>query len=338
MTIDELEIESQVATLSTFAARAGRRYVESDLYARARAAGAGRAPHILAGERIEVLDGPELRQTLGLPSFDIEGVPFTADLPSAALLPGAVEMIELEKLQAELAPELSENVLATAVPAGTPLPEGAYNAGATPTLELLQRFGVAVPVTLGELDEPGQVQSIIERRMKAGIGLGLENDLLNGNNFWTGMIAAAESVPSTIAKSGGQYRVDALAQACGTVWDLGWYQSPLCIVAYPTTIANIVTERDGNTRPLPVHEMLRHFVGPKPAPIFVPSRFIPAGTALVGDAYSSTAVFTHGGLEIGLSPNYLDFLARGMVMLALEFRAWAWVRQPAALCAVTGVQ
>jgi hypothetical protein len=33
----------------------------------------------------------------------------------------------------------------------------------------------------------------------------------------------------------------------------------------------------------------------------------------------------------------MDFLKRSMVMMTIGFRSFAWVRQPSALCLVTGI-
>jgi hypothetical protein len=329
----DVEIPGELLTLSTLRARAGRRFIESETYLKARASGREAMAHeLVAAGPVPVLDQPELRAALGLVSFDIEGIPVTADLPSAALLPGMVETIPFEKLQAELAPELSETVLATAVPVGTSLPEGQVNYGLTPTLQLLPRFGVAFPVTVGQLDEPGYVESIINRRMEAGVGLGLENDLINGNDSWTGILALLAAGGETVAKTGGQYRVDAIVQAAGVVHNAGWYQRPLAVVCNPITRTAVLTERDGNTQPLPVIHMLRGLVD-----TWIPSRWMPPGTAVVGDFFSAVALLVHGGLEIGVSPNYLDFLSRGMVEMALEFRCFGWVRELGPMCSVTGI-
>ena len=315
---------------------AGQRLIESEEYVRARAAGAFRS-NLAARDRlksIEVLSNRELldmlraRQSTGLLNFDIEGVPFVGELPAAANLPATVEMIPVENLQVELNSEQSENALATAVPYGTPLPEAALNFGATPTLQKLYRFGVGEPVTLGVLDEPGAVASLLNRRLRGGVNLGLENDLLNGNAYWTGMLAGATEGTA----KGATYRADALCASIAAVQAQGWYIRPLQIAIHPTTRAAVFTERDADGQPVFVREMLRD-----ENVDWIVSKFMPVDQALVGDFFEAVGLFVHGGLEVDLSRNHSDFLTRSMVEMVLEFRTFAWVRNPTALDLVTGI-
>jgi hypothetical protein len=57
----------------------------------------------------------------------------------------------------------------------------------------------------------------------------------------------------------------------------------------------------------------------------------------VGDFFNAVALFVKGPLTVGFSRNHQDLLKRSMVMMTLGFRAFAWARQPSALCLVTGI-
>ena len=311
----------------------GRRFVESEQYLKARAAG-----HLASGEFdldwVPVASAAETRSALRLRTysdlspFDIEGTPAVGELPAAAHLPSAVETIPTDHIQVELATETSENALGTAVNDGTAYSEVAVNFGSTPTLTKLPRFGTRVPITLGQLDEPGIVSSIIDRRITLGVGLGLENEIINGNAFWSGAVASAGE---TVAKA-STYRADAVCNGIAAVQGAGWYVNPLQVVVHPTTRANIYTERDTAGRPLGVSDMLDDQVDN-----WIISKEIPVGEALVGDFFEGIGLFTHGELEIAVSKNHADFFARGMVALTIGFRCYSWVRQPTALCLVTGL-
>jgi hypothetical protein len=313
----------------------GRRFIESEPYRRAHEDGhfrSGRLPDELSG--IPVSDNAELRSALQLRTysdltmFEIEGTPFVGELAAFSRLPSFVETIPTEKVFVELSTELSENELATAVNDGQPYPEGQLNFGGSPTLTKIPRFGVGQPVSLGILDEPGQVSSVIDRRMQFGVGLGLENDILNGNGFWTGAIAGAGN---TLAKGAG-YRAFAIRGAVAMVQDNGWYARPLQVVINPLTAATLFEEEDGSGRPLAILDMFDDNVD-----TWIVSKEMPAGQALVGDFFSAIALFVKGGLEIATSRNHQDFLTRSMVELTLGFRCYSWLRQPTALCAVTGI-
>jgi hypothetical protein len=316
---------------------AGRRLIESPQYRQARESGAFKSRHPGARDGvkgIEVLSNAELvdmlraRQAVGLLGFDIEGVPFPSELPVATNLPAVVETIPTEHLQVELAPELSEDMLATAVPYGTPLREGSATWGPTPALQPLYRFGNAQPVSLGVLDDPGAVASLLNRRLRGGVNLGLENDLINGNGYWPGMLANAGD---TNAK-GVSYRAFAIRQGIANVQSLGWYVRPLQVMLHPTTACALFEEEDGSQRPLNILEMFKLTVD-----TWITSKFMPVGQALVGDFFEAVGLFVHGGLEVDLSRNHMDFLSRGLVEMKIEFRTYAWVRNTSALDLVTGL-
>jgi len=318
----------------------GRRFIESEAYQRALDGGYFRSGHPLPESApIELLDGPELRGTMrlrtytDLTDFDIEGVPFVGELPGVAHLPQVVETIPVENVMVELASETSESLLAQARDDGEPLPEGQLStSAATPTLQKLPRVGMAQPVTLDVLDEPGRVESFINRRMSLGINLGLENDMLNGNAWWNSFPSQASLTP--IVRSGGVYRANTLARAVGAVQTAGWYERPLQIVIHPTTYALMFEEEDGSQRPLgtDVQGMFKDTVD-----TWVITNKIPVDEALVGDFFNGIALFTKGPLTAEMSRQHKDLLTRSMVLLKFEFRAFAWVREPNALVQVTGL-
>ena len=326
---------------------AGQRFIESAQYRSARESGSfrdGNRPFTAEIHGVEVLDTHEiiralrLRTYADLSSFEIDGVPYVGEAPNAAHVPNAVETIPTEGLQVELATESAESAFATAVNDGTPYPEvalafaGSAGGSATaPTLQKLPRVGLSAPVTLGQLDEPGMVSSLINRRLNAGIGLGLENDMLNGNGFWTSFIAQAAAAGSPVAK-GSSYRAFAIRNAVADVQAEGWYERQLQVVLHPTTAAALFEEEDGSQRPLAILDMFDASVD-----AWIVSKAMPVGEALVGDLFNASALFVKGPLTVGISRDHEDFRVRSMVMMTLGFRAFAWVRQPTALCVVTGL-
>ena len=226
-----------------------------------------------------------LRISSGLSNLDIEGEPFVGELPAVSRVPSVVETIPVEKEQVELANETTESNMATAVGEGTAYPEASMNFGATPTLQRLPRFGTSVPATLGILDEPGQIASLLDRRLSLGLALGLENDILNGNGFWTGAIAGANAGP--VAKSG--YRAFAIRQGVAKVQGAGWYVRPLQVVIHPDTAAALFEEEDGSQRPLAILDMFDDQVD-----TWITTTEMPAGQALVGDFFEAVGPLRQG--------------------------------------------
>ena len=314
----------------------GQRFVESEAYQRAREVfRAGQIPADMPA--VQVLDDVELRSALrlrtfsDLTAFSIDGVPYVGEQPAVARVPSKVETIPVTKDQVELASEASETTLAAAVPSGAPLPEAAMNFGATaPSQQLLPRVGTSVPVTMGMLDEPGVVASLLDRRLTLGVGLGLENEMLNGNFAWTGMLAAAGATP--VVRTGGTYRSFAIRNGVSEVQANGWYVRPLQVVLHPTTYGAMFEEEDGSQRPLAILDMFDSTID-----AFIVSTQIAVGSALVGDLFEAVGLFMKGGLEVAVARNHQDQFTRSMAELALEFRAFSWVRQAGALCEVTGL-
>jgi hypothetical protein len=183
----------------------------------------------------------------------------------------------------------------------------------------LPRFGVSQPITLNVLDEPGVVAAILDRRIHFGIGLGLESDVLGGNNFWPGLLNVAGTIPIT---KGAGWRVTALVNAVAAVQANGFY-GPLQVVVHPTTRAAIFNETDTAGRPLPIDAMLADQVDQ-----WIKSKFVPVGTALVLDCFNAVALLTYGPLVLAASREHADFLVRAMVEWTMSFRCFAWVRNP----------
>lgn len=90
-------------------------------------------------------------------------------------------------------------------------------------------------------------------------------------------------------------------------------------------------EEDGSQRPLDidVQGMFKDTVD-----TWILSNKIGVDTALVGAFFNGVALFTKGPVTVALSRNHQDFSARDLVMLAIEFRCFAWVREPTALVQV----
>lgn len=314
----------------------GQRFIESEQYKRFLARGVkGQIPEDFGA--VEVMSPAELRSELhlrtysDLSSFSIDGVPEVGELPAVARVPSIVEAIPMEKVQAELASESSEVTLGSSVPDGTPFLEAGLNFGTTPALQRLPRFGSAIPVTLNLLDEPGQVASLLNRRLSMGIDLGLENEMLLGNFAQTGLIAGITAAGNVIAK-GATYRADAICNAVAAVQTLGWYVHPCQVVVHPTTRAAIYTERDTAARPIGVSEMLDDQIDQ-----WVISNKMPIGSALVGDFFEAVGLFINGGLTVEVSRNHQDLLTRSEAELVIGFRTFPWLRQTGALTLVTGL-
>lgn len=312
----------------------GRRFIESEAYRRARPhLRDGHVPDDLAG--IAVMSSAEMRAELHLRTyadltmFDIDGTPHVSELPAVSTVPSLVETIPTDFLQVDLAAESTEVAKATAVDEGTAFVEAEFDFGAQSDFHKLPRVGVATPVTLDLLDDPGRVASLLDRRMTLGVGVGLEDEMLNGNDFWDGALGLAAS---TEAK-GAEYRALTIRNGVAKVQALGWHVRPLQVVIGPLTMAAMFEEEDDSHRPLPVMEVFSTVVD-----TWVVSTAIPEGQALVGDYLEAIALFAHGGLEAGAALNHSDFFTRSMAELTVGGHFYSWVRNPTALCLVTGIE
>ena len=329
----------------------GSRFVASEAYRAAHASGAfadGRLPDEVRS--VEVLGEAELRSALrlrtfaNLAPFDIEGVPHPGVLAVFAPLVSLVETIPVSRIQVLLAQESAEVALAGSADDGQPLPETTITFGPGPgPATKVPRFGSATPVSLATLDEPGLVASLLNRRFEMGFALGVENELLNGTGgFWTGLL----NMPTTAtgdathvigyARTGGQYRLEAIVTAAALVQANGWYTRPLQVLSHPTTKAAAKTER-ATTSGDPVS--LPSMIGDGDVDIdhWAVSKQMPVGVAVVSDFFGAVALLQKGGLTVEMAPHHRDFLTRGLVEMKLESRLYAWLRQPPAVCVVTGL-
>lgn len=297
---------------------------------------------------VPLLDEAELRSALrlrtysDLSGFDIAGSPVVANLPTTAVLPSLAETIPTTKLQVLLAAEGSEQAYAGSANDGQPLPEANLNYGAGATLTKLPRFGSATPVTLGVLDEPGMVASLLQSRFELGYLLGLENEMLNDSaaGFWTGILnlatnATGDATHAIAYARSGQYRLEAIVSAAALVQANGWYTRPLQVLSHPSTKAAAKTERATTSGdPVSLPSMIAD--GDIDIDHWLVTKFMAPGLVVVGDFFGALAIIQRGGLSMELAPNHRDFLARGMVDMKLETRLLVWPREPSALCIATG--
>ena len=64
---------------------------------------------------------------------------------------------------------------------------------------------------------------------------------------------------------------------------------------------------------------------------------VPQGTAVVADFRNKTKLVYRAGIEIEVSNSHADFFTQGILAVRAQFRATFVVKQPKAVCTVTGL-
>ncbi len=286
----------------------------------------------------ELISALRLRSFADLNPFSIDPKTGVSALAQPSLLPGLVETIPTTRNQVELASELTESPVASSVDDGTALPEPALAFNPTPNLAQLKRFGAAWPVTKALLDSAGEVEAFLDERLLLSVGVGLEAGILSGNtSAMTGILntPGVGVITKGDAAHATEYDLDAILRAVAAVHDQGWYTNPngLAAIIHPDTLRLVREQRNSAGAYLWNAENLAS-VGS-----WSPSRFMPAGQALVGDPFAGVALYLKqpDGLSVEMSASHQDFLTRDEVMMATYMRCYCWVRRPDAFALVSGL-
>jgi HK97 family phage major capsid protein len=199
---------------------------------------------------------------------------------------------------------------------------------------LLRPFPFAASASRGNMNDAGYFADVVDKVFRTELPKSLERDLLTGD----GTSDVVHATPlgfthlglPTLAYTAGA-RADTIAQAVETVQDADFYAEPLAVVASPSTLRKIRTDKASTGG-----SYLRLADAVPDVTAWVPSTAMPAGTAIVG-AFGTAVLFIHGDLVLEATGSHSDYFARGLVALKVEpviaFRA----PQTAAFVEVTGL-
>jgi len=229
----------------------------------------------------------------------------------------------------------AETAEATIVTDGA-LPESA--ATFTRVQDPVELVGHFIPVTTRGLEDYGQLESLLERRLIGGVLNRIENQVYDGNGTAPNLSGITDRAGILSQALGADSRSDAILKAMtgirigATVNDT---MGMLTVAVHPSDWQDIRLEKDANGN---------YIYGPPTGPVgfsmwgypVVQAISMTAGTGLVG-AFDECELFVRRGLSVESSNTHSDWFIREIVALKATTRLTFVVYKPAAFSNVTGI-
>ncbi len=208
--------------------------------------------------------------------------------------------------------------------------------------DLVSKIAHWLPVTEELLEDVAAIASYIDARLRLGVQLAEEDQLLNGNGTPPNLLGILNrpGLATAVARNAGatppETNADAILRQISAIATTS-YVYPDGIVMNPANLFTILTSKDssgayyggGPFSVLPTATIWGTPVAPTPS--------IVAGTALVGAFSTQAQVFRKGGIRVEASNSHQDFFIKNLVAIRAEERLALAVYRPGAFGKVTGL-
>jgi HK97 family phage major capsid protein len=225
--------------------------------------------------------------------------------------------------------------------AAAPVTEGAAKPESTLVFaqvnDLVQKIAHWLPVTEEMLEDVSQIRSYIDGRLRFGVALTEEDQLLNGSGTPPAIRGILNRTGLTAAQARGtDTNADAIFKQITTIATTV-FVDPDGVVMNPANWQTIQLAKDANGQ--------YYGSGPFAAaqaqtlwglPV-VRTPTIVANTALVGAFQSASQIFRKGGLRVEASNSHNDYFIKNLVAIRAEERLALAVYRPSAFGTVTGL-
>lgn len=225
--------------------------------------------------------------------------------------------------------------------AAAPVVEGAAKPESTlvftQATDPVQKIAHFIPITEEMLEDYSQTRSYVDSRLRLGVQLTEEDQLLNGSGTPPAIRGILNRAGLAAAQArGADTNPDAIFKQI-TAISVSSFVTPDGIVINPTNWQTIVLSKDANGQ---------YYAGGPFAPMVPPRLWgvpvvatptIAAGTALVGAFAEAAQIFRKGGLRVEASNSHQDFFVKNLVALRAEERLALAVYRPGAFGTVTGL-
>lgn len=199
-----------------------------------------------------------------------------------------------------------------------------------------------LPVTEELLEDVAAIASYIDARLRMGVQLAEEDQLLNGNGTAPNLLGIlnrpglATAVARNVGATPPETNADAILRQISAIATTAFVY-PDGIVMNPANLFTILTSKDssgayyggGPFSVLPTATIWGTPVAPTPS--------IVAGTALVGAFSTQSQVFRKGGMRVEASNSHQDFFIKNLVAIRAEERLALAVYRPGSFGKVTGL-
>jgi HK97 family phage major capsid protein len=204
--------------------------------------------------------------------------------------------------------------------------------------DLVQVIAHWLPVTEQMLEDVSAIRSYIDARLRLGVQLAEEDQLLNGDGTPPNISGILDrSGLATAVARGSDTNADAIFKQRTAIATTA-FVDPTGVVINPTNWQTTVLAKDANGQyygagPFAGMQTIQTLWG---LPVSVtPS--IAAGTALVGDYAGSAQVFRKGGIRVEATNSHSDFFVKNLQAIRAEERLALAVYRPGAFGTVTGL-
>ena len=218
---------------------------------------------------------------------------------------------------------------AAAVAEGNPKPESTLVFDQV--TDLVRKIAHWLPVTDEMLEDVAQIRSYIDARLRLGLDITEEDQLLNGSGTAPniqGLMNRSGLTPAT-NRTGSVSNADAIFTAMMAVFNASFVM-PTGTVMNPVNWQTTQLSKDGNGN----YFGAGPFAGPQPPTLWgLPVAVTPsivANTALTGAFSSAAQVFRHGGVRVEASNSHADFFVRNLTAIRCEERLALAVYRPGA--------
>jgi HK97 family phage major capsid protein len=227
--------------------------------------------------------------------------------------------------------------------AATPVSEGAAKPESALTFaqvtELVSKIAHWLPVTEEMLEDVAAIASYIDARLRLGVALAEEDQLLNGNGTppnLLGLLNRSGLATAVVQGAAPDTGADAIFRQVAAIATTSFVY-PDGIVINPTNWSTIILMKTSQG----AYIAGGPFAPSMPTSLWglnvAPTPSIVAGTALVGAFGTQAQLFRRGGLRVEASNSHQDFFIKNLVAIRAEERAALAVYRPGAFGKVTSL-
>ena len=232
---------------------------------------------------------------------------------------------------------------AAAVTEGNPKPESTIVFDLV--TDSVRKIAHWLPVTEEMLEDVAQIRSYIDARLRLGLDISEEDQLLNGNGTAPNVQGLLNRSGLTAAevRAGSVTNAEAIFTEMMKVFNAS-FMMPTGTIVNPLNWQTTQLSKDGNGRyygagpfeapQAPGHAGLFGTLWGVPV-VITPS--IVANTALVGAFGECCQVFRHGGIRVEASNSHADFFIRNLIAIRCEERLALACYRPGAMGTITSL-
>lgn len=195
-----------------------------------------------------------------------------------------------------------------------------------------------LPCTEEVLDDVPQLRSYIDARLRLGVQLAEDDQLLNGTTTAPDIVGIRNrtGLATDVVRTDPETNADALARQISAL-TVATGIPPTGIVIHPTNWLTILLSKTDTGEYIGVGPFGR-VVAPTlwNLPVAV-SPVITAGTALVGAFRTAAQIFRKGGINVAITNSHQDYFIKNLVAIRAEERLALAVYRPGAFGEVTSL-